>query len=164
VELVAGDVWYLRRPGNFQFYNNTLIVKRFLTVESHGILPDDTDAEQYVIKLGGPTAPDTEVGIAIDVVLPDEPRDILDDNSRNRPEWLMECYDENGVPKATNDYLFPFLFPVSVEHPTAVKHGHEESNESCGSSHEEGDEKSHEEGDEEGDEETRQKVIALECD
>jgi hypothetical protein len=107
VGLVAGDVLYLKRPGNFLFYNNTLIVKRFLTVASHGILPHDEDEEQYVIRLGGPTAPDTEVGISIDVVLPDEPRDILDDNSRNRPEWLLECFDENGVPKATNDYIFP---------------------------------------------------------
>merc|ERR1719191_1233026 len=93
VELVAGDVLVLKRPGNFQFYNNTLVVKRFITVESHGILPEDTDAEEYVIKLGGPTPPDTEVGISIDVVLPEEPRDILDDNSNLRPEWLMTCYD-----------------------------------------------------------------------
>jgi hypothetical protein len=107
VLLVAGDVIVLKRPGNFQFYNNTLIVKRFMTVEKHGILPLDTDGEEYVIFLGGPTIPDTEVGFSIDVVLPDEPRNILDENSRNRPEWLMECYDMNGVPKATNDYLFP---------------------------------------------------------
>jgi hypothetical protein len=107
VELVAGDVLVLKRPGNFQFYNNTLIVKRFITVEKHGILPEDTDGEEYVIHLGGPTPPDTEVGISIDVVLPDEPQNILDENSRNRPEWLLECYDADGVPKATNDYLFP---------------------------------------------------------
>merc|ERR550514_1570846 len=107
VQLVAGDVLVLKRPGNFLFYNNTLIVKRFITVESHGILPHDTDGEEYVIRLGGPTTPDTEVGISIDVVLPDEPRNILDENSKNRPEWLIECHDGDGVPKATNDYLFP---------------------------------------------------------
>merc|ERR550514_766009 len=57
VQLVAGDVLVLKRPGNFLFYNNTLIVKRFITVESHGILPHDTDGEEYVIRLGGPTTP-----------------------------------------------------------------------------------------------------------
>jgi len=39
--------------------------------------------------------------------LPEEPRDILDENTKNRPEWLIECHDGDGVPKATNDYLFP---------------------------------------------------------
>ena len=48
---------------------------------------------------------ETKVGISIDVVLPEEPRDILDENTKNRPEWLIECHDGDGVPKATNDYL-----------------------------------------------------------
>jgi hypothetical protein len=119
VQLVAGDVLYLKRPGNFEYYNQTLVVKRFITVVYHGIMnvKEDPDAEPgtkpedeglvYIIKLGGPTPPDTEVGISIDVVLPEEPRDILDENTKNRPEWLIECHDGDGVPKATNDYLFP---------------------------------------------------------
>jgi hypothetical protein len=109
VPLVAGDTIYITRPKSFELYDKTLVVKRFLTVkqDGHGLDPLDPTNRRYMIVLDGPTAPDTEVGISIEVALPPAPVDVEEGDIENLPNWLFYCYDKDNKPKATNDYLFP---------------------------------------------------------
>jgi hypothetical protein len=109
VPLVAGDTLYITRPLSFELYDKTLVVKRFLTVlpGGHGLDPLDPTGRRYMIVLDGPTAPDTEVGISIEVALPPAPVDVEEGDIENLPNWLFYCYDKDGNPKASNDYLFP---------------------------------------------------------